>query len=202
MKKEDFFIHPTAIIEENVNIGSSTKIWHFSHIRSNAKIGQNCILGKNVYIDTNVKIGNNVKIQNNVSVYQGVTLEDGVFVGPHVCFTNDLLPRSVNPDGTLKSSGSSKTKDWKIEETLVKCGASIGANSTILSGLTIGKFALVGAGSVVTKDIPDHGLVYGNPARLRGFVCKCGKKMDIIKKEKNTSKYRCNFCNQEINLKK
>jgi len=194
------FVHPTAIIEENTEIGNSTKIWHFSHIRKNAKIGENCILGKNVYIDADVKVGNNVKIQNNVSVYQGVTLEDGVFVGPHVCFTNDLFPRSINPNGNLKSGGSNQ-KDWKMEKTIVKYGASIGANSTILSGLTIGKFAMVGAGSVVTKNIPDHGLVYGNPAKLKGFVCGCGRKLEIVKRGKSLSIYHCNFCNQEINLK-
>ncbi|MEM3433520.1 MAG: acyltransferase, partial [Candidatus Methanomethyliaceae archaeon] len=131
-----------------------------------------CILGKGVYIDVGVTIGNNVKIQNYVSVYHGVIIEDGVFIGPHVCFTNDLLPRAINPDGSLKTGN-----DWTVTGTLVRRGASIGANSTIRCGVTIGEWAMVGAGSVVTQDVPPYGLVYGNPARLHGFVCPCGVKL-------------------------
>ena len=127
-------------------------------------------LSKGVYVDFGVKIGDNVKIQNNVSVYHGVTIEDGVFVGPHVCFTNDKKPRAVNEDGSLKAAD-----DWQVSKTIVKKGASIGANSTILPGITIGKFSLIGAGSVVTKDVPDYGLVYGNPAKLKGSVDKKGE---------------------------
>lgn len=189
-------IHKTAEVEEGSQIGENTSIWHFAHIRKGAKIGKNCSLGKSVYIDHDVIIGNNVKIQNNVSIYYKATLEDGVFIGPHVCFTNDNLPRAINPDGSLKSGGTNAT-DWEIEETIVKRGASIGANSTILSGLEIGEFALVGAGSVVTKNIPRHGLVYGVPAKLMGYVCKCGKKLgDTYFK----GKIKCPNCKSEINI--
>ena len=138
-----------------------------------AVIGENCILSKGVYVDAGVRIGNNVKIQNGISVYHGVTLEDGVFCGPHCVFTNDRQPRAINPDGTLKSAD-----DWVVSETLVKTGASIGAHATIVCGTTIGRWAMIGAGSVVTRDVPDYGLVYGNPARLHGFVCACGEKLE------------------------
>lgn len=170
-------VHLTAEVSDKARIGEGTSIWHHSQIRENARIGKNCIIGKNVYVDFDVSIGNNVKIQNNVSVYHGVAIEDGVFIGPHVCFTNDKFPRAINPDGTLK-----KGDDWEVSKTLIKKGASVGANSTIISGITIGEWALVGAGSVVTKDVPDYGLVCGSPARLVGYVCKCGKKLEGSKK--------------------
>jgi len=165
-------IHITACVSAAAKVGEGTKIWNWCQVRENAVIGTNCILSKGVYIDSGVKIGNNVKIQNNVSVYHGVTIGDGVFIGPHVCFTNDKMPRAVNPDGSLKQAD-----DWEVSPILVKEGAALGANSTILPGVTIGKWALVGSGSVVTKDVPDFGLVYGNPARINGYVCKCGKKI-------------------------
>lgn len=182
--------HPTAHVENNSKIGDSTRIWHFSHIRENSEIGKNCNLGKGVYIDTNVKIGNNVKIQNNVSVYMGVEVEDDVFLGPHVAFTNDLYPRAFN-------------NNWKIVRTKVKKGASIGANSTVVCGITVGNYAMIGSGSVVTKDVPDYALVYGNPARLHGFVCTCGKKLEnIVEKTEKLVKYRCSNCNAIIEIKK
>ena len=165
-------IHPTADVSERAIIGAGTSIWHQAQVREGAVLGQRCIIGKGVYIDFDVVVGNNVKIQNYVSVFHGVTLEDGVFVGPHVCFTNDLLPRAINADGTLKVGD-----DWELSKTLVRYGAGLGANSTIRCGVTVGKWAIVGAGSVVTRDVPDYGLVWGNPARLQGFVAPNGERL-------------------------
>jgi len=170
-------IHPTADVSKNAIIGDETSVWHQAQIRESVSIGKNCIIGKGVYVDFEVIIGNNVKIQNYVSVFHGVTLEDGVFVGPHVCFTNDMFPRAVNPDGSLKSGD-----DWELSKTLIREGAGLGANSTIRCGVTVGKWAVIGAGSVVTRDVPDYGLVWGNPARLHGFVSPSGNK--LIEKSK------------------
>lgn len=149
-------IHPTAEVSPQCEIGEGTSIWHQSQVRELAQIGMNCIIGKGVYIDAGVVIGDNVKIQNYVSVFHGVTLEDGVFVGPHVCFTNDLRPRAINPDGTLKGGD-----DWTLTNTLIRRGASLGANATVRCGVTIGEWAMIGSGSVVTQDIPDFGLAWG-----------------------------------------
>ena len=158
------FIHATAEVSSQAKIGENTKIWNLAQVREGASIGENCIISKNVYIDTGVRIGNNVKIQNNVNVYNGVTIEDDVFLGPSMTFTNDMFPRAVNPR-------------WQITETLVKMGASIGANATIICGVTIGECAMVGAGAVVTKDVPPYTLVVGNPARKLGNVCRCGARI-------------------------
>lgn len=163
-------IHPTAEVAPEAEIGEGTSIWNQSQVRERARIGAGCIIGKNVYVDTDVVIGSNVKIQNNVSVYHGVTIEDGVFVGPHVCFTNDRVPRAVNPDGSLK-----RDDDWAVVPILVRSGAAIGANSTILPGVIIGRWAMIGAGSVVTHDVGDHELVVGNPAHRLGSACSCGE---------------------------
>ena len=165
------YIHATALVEDGAVIGDASKIWHYVHIRRSAHVGANCVIGRGVFIDEGVQIGNAVKIQNYVSVFHGVTIEDGVFIGPHVCFTNDMWPRAINPDNTIKSAD-----DWECTKTVVEHGASIGANSTIVCGTTIGTWALVGAGSVVTKSVPAHALVVGNPARLIGYVCKCGRR--------------------------
>ncbi|MEO3993871.1 MAG: acyltransferase [Desulfurococcaceae archaeon TW002] len=184
-----YYVHPTAIIEEDVEIGEGTRIWHFVHVRRGARIGRDCNIGKDVYIDAGVKIGNNVKIQNFVSVYRGVTLEDDVFVGPHATFTNDIYPRSFSVD-------------WEVIPTVVKRGASIGANATIVCGVTIGEYAMVGAGAVVTRDVPPHGLVVGNPARLVGFVCFCGKPLREEEKvrEGEVVLYKCGKCGRVVGI--
>lgn len=166
----DAMVHPTAVVSERARLGKGVQIWCFSQVREGASIGDQTRIGKSVYVDSGVCIGGNVKIQNNVSIYHGVTIEDGVFIGPHVCFTNDTYPRAVNLDGSLKTD-----EDWVLSTTIVKRGASIGANATILCGRTIGSFAMVGAGAVVTNDVPDFGLVLGVPARLVGYVCLCGR---------------------------
>jgi len=182
----DVYIHPTSEVSERAIIGAGTKIWQHCQVREGSRLGVHCILGKGVYIDADVLVGDHVKIQNGVSVYHGVTLEDGVFCGPHCVFTNDLLPRAINPDSTVKSE-----EDWIVTETIVRKGASIGANATIVCGITIGKWAMIGAGSVITKTIPDYALVYGNPARLRGFVCPCGRELSRFGGGKE---YICNHC--------
>lgn len=182
--RNSFFVHPTSLVEEPSSVGDGTKIWHFSHIMPHTVIGKNCIVGQNVFIGENVNIGNNVKIQNNVSLYDGVTLEDDVFCGPSCVFTNIKNPRSYIDQ-----------KD-KFIPTLVKKGATIGANATTICGNTIGRYALVGASSVVTKDVPDYALVYGNPARIEGWVCECGVKFDFG----GTSKAKCSHCGKEYNM--
>ncbi len=162
----DYFVHESSYIDDNVSIGNNTKIWHFCHIQHGARIGSNCSLGQNVNISNNVVIGNGVKIQNNVSVYEGVELEDYVFCGPSCVFTNDLTPRAKYPKGSIG-----------YKKTIVKTGASIGANATIVCGHTIGKWALIAAGAVVTKDVLDYALMVGIPAKHIGWVCECGNKI-------------------------
>jgi acetyltransferase-like isoleucine patch superfamily enzyme len=188
-------IHPTAEVSDKIEIGDGTSIWHHAQVREGVKIGTNCIISKGVYVDAGVPIGNNVKIQNYVSVYHGVKIEDGVFVGPHVCFTNDMWPRAVNPDGSLKVAD-----DWVLSKTLVKKGAALGANSTIRCGITIGEWAMVGAGSVVTKDVPPHGLVLGNPAQLRGFVCACATKLEEDNRKGDTVTAKCPKCSRTVQI--
>jgi UDP-2-acetamido-3-amino-2,3-dideoxy-glucuronate N-acetyltransferase len=164
-KPKNYFAHASSCIEDGAHIGAETKIWHFAQIRPGAQIGERCIIGKSVFIDAKVKIGNNVKIQNFATLYQGLSVEDGVYIGPSVTFTNDKMPRAINPDGTQKS-----LYDWTLLFTVIKKGASIGANATILPGITIGEFAMVGAGAVVTKNVPNGTVVVGNPARVVGRV--------------------------------
>ncbi|MEH7115732.1 N-acetyltransferase [Neobacillus niacini] len=176
-----FFVHESSYIDENVTIGDGTKVWHFSHIQKGAQIGEKCSLGQNVNISNNVKIGNGVKIQNNVAVYEGVVLEDYVFCGPSMVFTNDLTPRSKYPKGIQG-----------YKKTLVKYGASIGANATIVCGNTIGRWAMIASGAVVTKEVPDFALMAGVPARQIGWVCECG---DVLKNE-----LQCNECGREYAL--
>jgi UDP-2-acetamido-3-amino-2,3-dideoxy-glucuronate N-acetyltransferase len=167
MNKTDtlpYFIHETARVDQPCTIGVGTKIWHFSHIMAHASIGERCTIGQNVFIASRVRIGNNVKIQNNVSVYEGVILEDDVFCGPSMVFTNVRTPRSGTP----------RNKPENYIPTIVRRGVTIGANATIVCGTTIGNFAFVGAGSVVTKDVPARTVVFGNPARMHGYACECG----------------------------
>jgi UDP-2-acetamido-3-amino-2,3-dideoxy-glucuronate N-acetyltransferase len=177
----NFFVHSTAVIDDNVTIGKGTKIWHFSHILSGSKVGENCNIGQNVVIGPDVTIGNKCKFQNNVSVYKGVTLEDGVFCGPSMVFTNIYNPRAEI--GKME----------QIRPTLVKKGATLGANCTIVCGHNIGRYAFIGAGAVVTKDVPDHALMVGNPARQIGWMCECGEKLNAAK--------TCSVCGKSINSK-
>jgi acetyltransferase-like isoleucine patch superfamily enzyme len=183
-------IHPTAIVEEGAQVGASTRVWNNCHVRSGASIGENCTLGFNVYVDTNARVGNNCKLENRVSVFRGVTLEDGVFVGPHATFTNDRYPRAITPGGDLVSED-----DWTTLETLVKYGATIGAGSIVLPGLTIGRWAMVAAGALVTRDVPDHGLVMGHPAELTGYVGSCGHPL-----EERDGLWCCDTCNETYEL--
>jgi len=168
MNEEKYYVHESSVIDDDVSIGEGTKIWHFSHIQQGASIGENCTLGQNVNIGNNVKIGNGVKIQNNVSVYEGVELEDFVFCGPSMVFTNIKIPRSKFPQ-----RGSEF-----YQKTLVKKSASIGANATILCGVTIGEYAMIGSGAVVTKDVPAYALVVGNPGRVVGKVDIKGNRVE------------------------
>ena len=166
-KKNNYFLHESSYVDSDVKIDDGTKIWHFSHIQTGSIIGKNCNIGQNVYIANNVKIGNFVKIQNNVSVYEGVEIEDYVFCGPSMVFTNVMRPRSEFPQQGSKF----------YSKTLIKKSASIGANSTIICGNTIGRYALIGAGTVITKHVPDYALVVGNPGRIIGWVDKIGRRL-------------------------
>ena len=180
LNKEKYFIHESSYADEPCTIGKGTKIWHFSHIMKNAFIGENCNIGQNVVISSDVKIGNNVKIQNNVSVYTGVICEDDVFLGPSCVFTNVINPRSAI------------IRKDEYKKTIVRRGATIGANATIICGIDIGKYSFIGAGAVVTKDVPDYSLVVGNPAKAVGYVCQCGNRLKGA-----NNKYRCTTCNKE-----
>lgn len=173
-----FFVHESSYVDDDVVVGDGTKIWHFCHIQRGAVIGCNCSLGQNVNVSNNVRIGNNVKIQNNVSIYEGVELEDYVFCGPSMVFTNDLTPRSKYPKGSSA-----------YKKTLVKEGASIGANATIVCGHIVGKYALIGSGAVVTSDVVDYALMIGVPARQVGWVCECGEVLE--------DSLKCSSCKRE-----
>ena len=161
-----YFVHESSYVDDNVTIGEGTKIWHFSHIQSGAVIGDNCSFGQNVNVSNNVKIGNGVKVQNNVSIYEGVELEDYVFCGPSMVFTNDLTPRAKYPKGNIG-----------YKKTVLKEGATVGANATIVCGHTVGKWAMIAAGAVITMDVPDYALMAGVPAKEIGYVCECGERL-------------------------
>jgi UDP-2-acetamido-3-amino-2,3-dideoxy-glucuronate N-acetyltransferase len=178
---KDYFVHESSYVDEGAEIGAASKVWHFCHVMPRARIGRTCNIGQNVFIASDVTIGNNVKIQNNVSLYAGVHVEDDVFLGPSMVFTNVLNPRSHVP-----------RKD-EYQTTRVKRGASIGANATIVCGVTVGRYAFVGAGTVITRDVPNYALVYGNPGRIQGWVCQCGVKLHF-QAEGLGEKARCERC--------
>lgn len=173
----DYFVHESSYVDQPCEIGPGTRIWHFCHVMAHSRIGRDCNLGQNVLVAPRVVIGNNVKIQNNVSLYTGVVLEDDVFCGPSMVFTNVINPRSH------------VCRRDEYMRTIVRRGASIGANATIVCGVTIGRYAFIGAGSVVTRDVPDFGLVYGNPARRQGWVCSCGLK--LAETEQSLGQFGC-----------
>ena len=179
--EKNYFVHESSYVDEPCEIGEGTKIWHFSHVMADSKIGRGCNIGQNVVISPKVVIGENVKIQNNVSVYTGVVLEDDVFCGPSMVFTNVTNPRS-----------HVSRKD-EYRETLVKRGASIGANATVVCGNTIGRYAFIGAGAVVTRDVPDYAMVVGNPGRVVGWMCQCGVKLDFGKSV-TSERAKCSAC--------
>jgi UDP-2-acetamido-3-amino-2,3-dideoxy-glucuronate N-acetyltransferase len=168
----DVYIHPTADVSPRAEIGLGTRIWHHAQVREGARLGSQCIVGKGAYIDFDVQLGSRVKVQNYALVYHGAMIEDGVFIGPRVCLANDRVPRAITPDGALKG-----TDDWDVGPIVVRYGASLGAGCIVLPGVTIGRFALVGAGAIVTHDVPDFGLVVGQPGRLIGHVCRCGRRL-------------------------
>jgi len=177
-------IHPTADVSPEARIGPGTRIWHEAQVRERAVVGADCVLGKGVYIDRDVVVGDRVKIQNRASLFHGLTVENNVYIGPHVSFANDRYPRAVNPDGTPRADA-----DWQETPTLVREGASIGAGAVVLPGVTIGRWVMVGAGAVVTHDVPDHALVTGNPARVVGRACVCGAPM-----AQEGESWRCPAC--------
>jgi len=185
---QSYYAHPTAIVE-SLAIGEGTKIWHFAHVRQGSKIGKNCNIGKSVYIDIGAKIGNNVKIQNFVSVYNGVSIEDDVFVGPSATFTNDLYPRAFIWD------------EGHVVPTLICKGASIGANATLVCGITIGEYAMIGAGSVVAEDVPPFALIIGNPGRQKGWVCYCGQRLKTAPQDGNgKTVLKCPACDRNVEI--
>ncbi len=181
----NYFVHESGYVDDPSGVGQGTKIWHFSHIMADCVIGENCNIGQNVVISSGCKLGNNVKIQNNVSIYTGVTLENDVFCGPSCVFTNVVNPRSH------------VSRKNEYAPTLVKQGASIGANATIVCGVTLGRYCFIGAGAVVTHDVPDYALVYGNPARVRGWVCNCGVKLRLAPSAKEQEQTSCEACDRQ-----
>lgn len=193
----NYFAHDTANIEDNVTIGDGSKIWAYAHVRGGTKMGKNCIISEGVFIDTETEMGDNCKVQNHAIIYHKAILANGVFIGPNVCFTNDREPRAINPDGSLKG-----TDDWEVSTIKIGEGSAIGGHSVIVPGVTIGAWAMAGSGSVITKDVPDFALVYGNPARIHGFVCKCGKKLENIESEAGDSVVLKCECGEKVEIPK
>jgi UDP-2-acetamido-3-amino-2,3-dideoxy-glucuronate N-acetyltransferase len=185
------FVHPTADVSPRATIGAGTRIWHQAQVREGAVIGTDCVLGKGAYVDTDVRIGDRCKLQNGVSVFHGFSLEDGVFLGPGAMLLNDKHPRAINPDGSLKSD-----EDWEVSEGVVEYGAAVGGGAVVLPGVRIGRMAVVGSGAVVTRDVPERGIVVGNPARLRGFACDCGHTLRQVRSES----YECPRCGRTYQL--
>jgi acetyltransferase-like isoleucine patch superfamily enzyme len=181
------YFHPTADVDPSAIVGAGTRIWHRAHVRERTRIGTLCTVSKDCYIDTGVVIGDRVKIQNGVSVYHGVAIEDDVFLGPHMAFTNDETPRAFSTD-------------WQIVPTVVRRGASIGANATIVCGVTIGPYSMVAAGSTVTNDVPPHALVIGSPARVVAYICRRGHRMRPLGAPDYRSGYRCDKCDEELHV--
>lgn len=188
MVKSDYYVHPSSVIDQPVAIGKGTKIWHFCHVMSGAKIGERCSLGQNVFVGSHVEIGNNVKVQNNVSIYDNVFLEDDVFCGPSMVFTNVINPRShiIRKDEYL--------------DTLVKRGASIGANATVVCGVTLGEFCFIGAGAVIVKDVPPYSLMVGIPAKIVGWMCHCGIRLKLPASHEESMGATCDNCSSRYEL--
>lgn len=184
------FIHPTAEVSDQAQIGAGTKIWHHAQVREGAVIGRGCILGKGVYVDRKVHIGDFCKLQNGVFVYHGFNLESGVFLGPGVMLLNDKHPRAINADGSPKSD-----EDWVVSEGTIRYGAAVGGGAVAMPGVTVGRWALVGSGAVVTKDVPERGVVAGNPARLKGFACDCG--FPLTGRQGGSTTHSCSRCGRE-----
>ncbi len=193
MAPDAVYVHPTAEVSEKATIGAGTSIWHQAQVRDGAVIGKECILGKGVYIDKDVRIGDRCKLQNGGFVFHGFELETGVFLGPGVMLLNDKHPRAINPDGTLKSDS-----DWVASKGVVEYGAAVGGGSVILPGVRIGRMALVGSGAVVTRDVPERGIVVGNPARLRGFACDCGH--SLARSDPASLTYGCSECGRTYEI--
>lgn len=191
----NIYVHATAEVSSEAVVGEGTRIWHQAQIRPGARIGQECIIGKGVYIDFDVVIGNRCKLQNGVFVYHGATLEDGVFLGPGVMLLNDKNPRAITPDGALKTDA-----DWQVSPTHIGCGAGIGGGAVILPGVSVGRWAIVGSGAVVTRPVPDYGLVYGNPARLTGFVCPCGQRLAFQQETATEAQFQCLQCQRKVGI--
>ncbi len=180
-----YFVHESSYVDDNVTIGENTRIWHFCHILSNTEIGRDCSFGQNCAVGPNVRIGNNVKVQNNVSIYNGVELEDDVFCGPSMVFTNVVNPRSH------------VSRKHEYKKTLLKRGATVGANATVVCGHTLGRYSFIGAGTVVIRDVPDFAMVVGNPGRIKGWMCQCGIKLISGEKPAEGSAHKCRECGAE-----